>query len=110
MNSEEERHCRVEAARAKETVKDFFEACVPARLRAKFVSCATQHENDSYLQMLRLKAAIDAPSDIPTQDMNCGLYVKESKRLIRAVSFVLLRAFPETTPVVYHWNDLKDLK
>lgn len=98
MTSEELRHCKVETARARDSVKEFFVACVPFDLRKFFTPAALRHQAEKYSQVEKLKRAMENPSDIGSHNLNCSWYVKESKTLIRSVSFVLLRAFPNGAP------------
>jgi hypothetical protein len=106
MNSNELRHCRVETDRAKTSVMEFFEACVPTKLRPYFKGASLRHHAKIYAQVENLKKAIDNPGDVASHVLNCSYYVKESKGLIRLVSFVLLKAFPEGNPghTHQHWE------
>lgn len=98
MTPMETRHATVETARAKDSVKEFFKACVPFDLRKYFTPASMRHQLEKYSQVQKLSKALDLPSDMQSHAMNCSAYVKESKALIRAVSFVLLRAFPNGAP------------
>lgn len=98
MHHHEVRHMTKETHRAKETVLEFFKACVPFGLRPYFTSAAMRHHAEIHSQVDKLKKMVESPNDIPTHCVACAAYVKESKKLIRAVSFVLLRAFPNGAP------------
>lgn len=107
MSPQDARTCSVETHRAKESVKDFFEACVPFKLRGFFGSAAKRHSPENYSQVEKLKSSLENPGDVASHNLNCTWYVKESKRLIRSVSFILLRAYPDGNPEApkQYWQD-----